>query len=82
MANLGLIEELVSSPSIWLCVSCGRCTRACSQLVRGHSFIGQLQEMALARGIVHRRFRERFHEKSRVLFSNILDRIDGLTGLA
>jgi len=35
MVNLGLAEELLLSPSIWLCVQCGRCTEACSQLVDG-----------------------------------------------
>ena len=34
MANLGLTDEIVHSPSIWLCLKCELCGSACSQKVR------------------------------------------------
>ncbi|MCJ7771593.1 MAG: 4Fe-4S dicluster domain-containing protein, partial [Desulfobacterales bacterium] len=47
MANLGMLNEILSSPSIWLCLDCGRCTEACSQLVDGRQIIRDLQKLAI-----------------------------------
>jgi len=80
MANLGLFKEILSSPSIWLCMQCGRCTDACSQLVKGHLIISELQEMAFRRGYVNGGFSHRLEANSRVLYQRLLNQIDDLLG--
>jgi heterodisulfide reductase subunit C len=76
--NLGLQEELLHSPSIWLCIGCGRCTEACSQLVDGRSMIAALQEQALASGAVDEGFQERLTRANQIIFSRLLQNIDEL----
>ena len=56
MVNLGLEEEILKSPSIWLCLACQRCTEACGELVSGHLIIQRLQELALEEGMVDKDF--------------------------
>ena len=47
MVNMGLTEELLGSPSIWLCIGCGRCSQACTQTVKGREIIARLRRMAI-----------------------------------
>lgn len=78
MVNLGLVEDLMQSPSIWLCVSCGRCTEACSQLVDGRQLISRLQELAVETGAVDMEFRLRLEQANKVIYGRFLDEIDTL----
>jgi heterodisulfide reductase subunit C len=79
--NLGLQEELLHSPSIWLCIGCGRCTEACSQLVDGRGMIEALQVQALATGVVDADFHWRLARANKIIFPRLLESIDELLGL-
>jgi heterodisulfide reductase subunit C len=79
--NLGLQEELLHSPSIWLCIGCGRCSEACSQLVDGRGMIAALQEQALETGAVDADFRGRLTRANKIIFPRLLESIDDLLGL-
>jgi len=76
MINLGLIDELIRSPSIWLCIGCGRCTECCSQLVDGRQMIDQLKDLAVLQGVVDRDFQLRVEHANRIIFSRFLDEVD------
>jgi len=78
MANIGMLEELLRSPSIWLCVDCGRCTETCSQLVDGRQLIRQLQELAIVSGMVDKNFRLRLDRLNRTLYTYFINEIDAL----
>lgn len=78
--NLGLMEELFLSPSIWLCISCGRCTDACSQLVDGKTMITAVQKMAIDNGTVSRSFPYRLEQAEKVIYTRFLRDIDALFG--
>ena len=79
-ANLGLMKDLFLSPSIWLCISCGRCTDACSQLVDGKTMIATIQKMALDSSAVDRSFPYRLEKTEKVLYARFLREIDSLFG--
>jgi heterodisulfide reductase subunit C len=81
MANLGLSDQLLRSPSIWLCLGCQRCTDHCTQLVRGHEIIQHHQEQAIAKGIVDPFFPNRLLEAERLIYPLFLDQIDALLGM-
>ena len=76
MANLGAVERLLKSPSLWLCIACQRCTEACSQLVKGDRIIKHLQNLALASGAVDPDFPFRFEKANRLIYTRLLDEID------
>jgi len=76
MVNMGLARELLKSPAIWLCVGCGRCTEACSQLVKGHIMIQNLQKLALAEGFADRGFPMRLYEAQKLIYPRLLKEID------
>ena len=80
MANLGLTEELMQSPAIWLCIGCQRCTNACSQLVKGHLIIEQIKELAVSEGFVSEKFLIAWKEYQQKLYSQLLDEINLLFG--
>jgi len=42
----GLIDELVNSPEIWYCISCGRCDQACPMIVRPARLIAAIRQEA------------------------------------
>jgi heterodisulfide reductase subunit C len=79
--NLGLQEELLHSPGTWLCIGCGRCTDACSQLVDGRAMIAALQGLALETGAVGQDFHWRLNQANKIIFPRLLDEIDKLLGL-
>jgi heterodisulfide reductase subunit C len=81
MANLGLSEQLLKSPSLWLCLSCRRCNDYCSQLVSGSDLIRQYQDQAIAGSIVDTAFLNRLLEAERLIYARFLDKIDALLGL-
>ena len=80
MVNLGLAEELVRSPSIWLCLSCGRCTEACGQLVDGRQILQRLQAAAVSDAVVTPLSIFRMKEAEALIFSHFLDRVDDIFG--
>lgn len=79
--NLGLTEELIASPSIWLCIACRRCTEACSQKVDGEKMIEKLRNLALERGAVDRDYPYRLERANRLIFGRFLEEIDALLGI-
>ena len=81
MANLGMDKQLLTSPSLWLCLGCQRCTDSCSQLVRGHDIIREYQDRAIAEGYVDPFFHTRLMEADRLIYPRFLDEIDVLLGL-
>jgi heterodisulfide reductase subunit C len=80
MVNLGQEQELLASPSIWLCIGCQRCTEACGEQVRGHLIIQRLQELALKEGIVDRGFPFRWKKAQETIYPLFLKEIDALLG--
>ncbi|MFZ0240100.1 MAG: 4Fe-4S dicluster domain-containing protein [Desulfobacterales bacterium] len=80
MFNLGLTDELLSSPAIWLCLDCGRCTSACSQLVDGRDIIRRLKDEAIQRGIIDRNFFPRLEQANRLVYNRWLQEVDALFG--
>jgi heterodisulfide reductase subunit C len=81
MVNLGLAEELLLSPSIWLCVQCGRCTEACSQRVDGCRMIASLRELAVQEGKVDEGFPLRVRDAQKQIYVRLIDEIDKVLGL-
>ena len=81
MINYGYIEELIGSPHIWLCISCQRCTNACSQKVQGHLAIQRLRELAVEEGMIDVNFQMQVYERCRELFDPLVDEIDRLFDL-
>ncbi len=80
MTNLGLAEDLLKSPSIWLCIACQRCTDACSQEINGHLLIRRLQKLALEEGYVGKEFLYRWKDADKALYAQLLEEIDSLFG--
>jgi heterodisulfide reductase subunit C len=81
MVNLGLQDELLQLPSIWLCLECGRCTDACSQLVDGCRMIASLRELAVHEGLVDADFALRVRDAQKQIYVRWVDAIDKLLGL-
>jgi len=82
MVNLGLEEEILVSPSIWLCIGCQRCTDACGEQVKGHLVIQRLQELALREGMVEKGFPFRWKRAQEVIYPLLINEIDALIGAA
>jgi heterodisulfide reductase subunit C len=81
MANLGIVDELLRSPAIWLCLGCQRCVEACSQTVSGHAIIRRLQMQAIEEGFVDPFLPVRLLDADRIIYPKFLDEIDTLIGL-
>jgi heterodisulfide reductase subunit C len=81
MVNLGLIDELLSSPSIWLCLNCERCSEACGQMAKPHQIIKGLQEMAKLRGIVDSNFPFRMEQAEKLIYMRFINEINKIFGL-
>ncbi len=75
---MGRLDEVLASPSLWLCLQCGRCTSHCPQKVQGHLMLRRLREMALARGAVDPGFPERWHSIGRLAFDWYVQRVSAL----
>jgi heterodisulfide reductase subunit C len=78
MVNLGLQDELLQSPTIWLCLECGRCTDACTQKVDGCLMIARLREIAIREGKVSGDFALRLRQAQQPIFMRLVDEIDCL----
>jgi heterodisulfide reductase subunit C len=81
MANLGLVDELLRSPAIWLCLGCQRCSEACSQTVSGCTVIQKLQQQAIKNGFIDTALPDRLLAADRIIYPKFLDEIDTLMGL-
>ena len=81
MINLGMVDELMRSPSIWLCIDCGRCTISCSQLVDGRQLLNQVKELATHRGVLGVDFNLRVEHANQVIYKYFLNEIDQLFAL-
>jgi heterodisulfide reductase subunit C len=82
MANLGLMKELLTSPAIWLCIGCRRCTDNCGQAVKGHLTIESLRALAVKEGFVPMSFVSQIREMEKAIYPYLLDEIDALLGLS
>ncbi len=79
-AALGLTQELLRSPSIWLCLDCRRCTEGCSQTVKGHQLISELQQLAIEGEFVDADIRWRLAQADKIIYPPLLDAVDALFG--
>ena len=52
MANLGLLDELVSLPEIWYCLTCRRCNQVCPNLVKPATLVHFLRREAVRKDVV------------------------------
>jgi len=70
MATLGLMDEMLSLPDIWYCLTCRRCTNVCPNQVKPESLIGHLRREAVRRGLVsietYRRYQRFFLRFQRI----------------
>ncbi len=78
MFNLGLYQELLESPSIWLCLACQRCTACCSQKVDGAGMIKKLQNLALSTGVIEKCIPYKLERANKIIFKRLLSEIDQL----
>jgi heterodisulfide reductase subunit C len=78
MFNIGLVDELLSDPAIWLCLECGRCTDACSQLIDGRKIVRQLKDLAVKNRIVDQNFFMRLEQVNRLVHARWLEEVDAL----
>jgi heterodisulfide reductase subunit C len=78
LAHLGLRRDCLKSPSLWLCLQCGRCTDVCSQGVDGCGLIADLRSAAIAENEVDAGFPLRFAEAQKPIYQRLLDDIDRL----
>jgi heterodisulfide reductase subunit C len=52
MANFGLLDELLSDPSIWYCQSCNRCSQVCPMTVKPAEVITYIRKTMLQKGLI------------------------------
>jgi heterodisulfide reductase subunit C len=78
MAAYGFFEEILRSPSIWLCIKCQSCTSACTQQVKGHLVISKLQEMAIKEGFIDPALKSRWSEMEKLVYMQFLKEIDAV----
>jgi heterodisulfide reductase subunit C len=78
LANFGLKDDLLRSPSIWLCLDCQSCMSACSQGVKGALIVRQLQHIAYKEGFVAKDFPVRWQELKDDVYGQFIREIDKL----
>ena len=71
-----MIDELMQSPSLWLCIACGRCTESCSQLVDGRQIIDQIRELTIKKGVLDSGFQQRVEQANEYIYKHFLNKID------
>ena len=62
MANFGLLDELLSDPSIWYCISCNRCIQVCPMTVKPASVISYIRETMLEKHLVSLETFDRYND--------------------
>ncbi len=80
LANLGQEEAVLRSPSLWLCLGCGRCSQSCTQQVSGHRVIRLLQQRSVARGIAPADMPARLEAIDRSLLGPYLEAVRAVFG--
>lgn len=80
--NLGREEELLHSPAIWLCLSCRRCTDACSQMVKVHEIILRLRETAVNQNKVDPMYPFRLQDAEKITYARFHDETDAVFTMA
>ncbi len=78
MAAYGFFEEILRSPSIWLCIKCRSCACACPQQVKGHLVISRLQEMAIKEGLVDPALQLRWSQMEKLVYMQFIREIDAV----
>ncbi|MBF0552502.1 MAG: 4Fe-4S dicluster domain-containing protein [Deltaproteobacteria bacterium] len=78
MVNLGLIEYVIKSPEIWLCLGCQRCSETCLYGVKGYQIIITLRRLARDEGLVDEYFLSRWAKANNVIYSLFVKEIDTL----
>lgn len=68
MLNLGMEDELLASPSIWMCLQCHRCTDACPQNVKGHRLFQLLRMQSIEQKNESATFQYQLEEIHRKLY--------------
>jgi heterodisulfide reductase subunit C len=81
MVNLGMVEELLVSSSIWLCLQCHRCSECCSQMVDIAKLIQALQELSFSSGAVSFELRNRIDKSYQLIYQRLILEINQLMGL-
>jgi heterodisulfide reductase subunit C len=76
MAAYGLFDEILRSPSIWLCIDCRTCAVACPQGVKSHFLISKLQEMSIKAGFVAPALHQRWSEMEKLVYEQFAREID------
>ncbi len=79
MANLGLMDELIRLPEIWLCLNCRKCSHVCPMTVKPATLIAFLRWEAFRKGILsesaaqHRRtLQDRLHRERAAAVRDLL----------
>ncbi len=49
---LGIVDDMLASPDLWLCISCETCSEVCRQGVKGNVLISRLKNQAVEKGII------------------------------
>lgn len=62
LANFGLMDELISDPSIWYCQSCNRCIQVCPMTVKPAHVITFIRETMLQRNLVSQETYQQFND--------------------
>ena len=78
LANLGLRDEVLGSPALWLCIQCESCTQACGQGVVGHLVIRGLRAAAEAGGFAPPGRLRAWQEADGAVFRALVERIDAV----
>jgi heterodisulfide reductase subunit C len=79
MILLGMREELLSSPEIWLCNQCHTCVAHCPQNVRFADIIRVLREMAVEEGYASQDLINEVEKLDIELRKNRLNKVKELT---
>lgn len=81
LANYGFLDELLTMPEIWYCLTCQRCLEVCPNFVKPAEVIRFAREESLRRQIVKwdmlRRYRELFGRFQRVHWQVTLRCMEG-----
>ncbi len=65
MVNLGMKQEVLSSPFIWYCTTCRNCERHCPQNVQFYNILTVLKNMAAKKGYAPYAWVEQTHQLMR-----------------
>ncbi len=77
-ANFALKDELLRSPTIWLCLDCRSCIPACSQGVKISLLIRELQYISCTQGFVPKDFPTKWMALKKEAYAQYIDKIDAL----